>query len=161
MKNLIIILFLLFTNYAFAQVVSSDTRMVSGDIQIWGGGFTTFGGEYEQGLFDNVTGKGSIDIYPNSYYTGIITRVAGSYYFNDLLKINNDQIMVYAGLGLAKGFSLSALYTYGGYAVAVPVHAGAKYFFNDKIGANAEILVGRKYTSSAAFKFGVTFKWEK
>jgi len=78
----------------------------------------------------------------------------GSYHFNELLRLSDNKLDLYAGLGLIySGFTYSNEYrtlyrslgignptTYGG--IDIGGHLGARYFFNEKIGGFAEAGFG-------------------
>ena len=92
-------------------------------------------------------------------YTFIDFGVRGSYHFNELFKINNDQLDIYGGGSL--GFLVSSFSgntgsgyddLYGG-GLRPGVHAGARYYFSDKFAGYGELGYGLAYLS-----VGVTLK---
>jgi hypothetical protein len=93
-------------------------------------------------------------------YSFIDFGVRASYHFNEVFKINVDELDIYGGgfLGL-----VTSNYDYDGPGnyrddydggVRAGIHAGARYFFAPKVAGYAELGVG--YVSAS---IGVTFKF--
>jgi hypothetical protein len=170
MKNLHYTLLLVFSLIAstqsFAQLaVDKGTKFANLGIGVGGYGYYTGGGgvglnaSLDFGVAPNITvggvvGYRSYGSVSNYNYNSFDIGARGSYHFNELLSLTSDKIDLYAGLGLSY-FSFS----YGGFAsnygtVYVPIHLGGRYFFNEKIGAFAELG-----SSLATLKLGVTAKF--
>ena len=85
--------------------------------------------------------------YRYGYY---LVGAKGSYHFNELLKLNNEQLDVYGGLSLYylgyratyKGFDGTTEYKATGGGVDFGIHAGARYMFAGNVGAFAELGYG-------------------
>jgi len=91
-------------------------------------------------------------------YTFIDIGVRGSYHFNEIFEITNEQFDVYGGVFL--GYTASSYSgddfglgdPYGG-RVTGGIHIGARYYFTEKVGAYAELGYGL-----APLAIGATFK---
>ncbi|MBK0383066.1 hypothetical protein I5M32_08855 [Pedobacter sp. SD-b] len=112
-----------------------------------------FGASFEKGINDNISVGGNFDYLAtdfgasgvNSKFTAIYLAARGSYHFNNLLKVNNKHIDLYAGPSLGYrifswkddfGGSLGNKY---GSGLFIGIHIGGKYYFNDKIGVFLEL----------------------
>jgi len=92
-------------------------------------------------------------------YTFIDIGVRGSYHFNEIFEINNEQVDVYGGAFL--GFLISSFSgeTFSGYddpysgGLRLGIHAGARYYFTEKVAGYGELGYG-----IAPLSLGVTFK---
>lgn len=92
-------------------------------------------------------------------YTFLDIGVRASYHFSELFEINNEKVDVYGGafLGfLISSFSGDSVTGYddpysGG--VRLGLHAGARYFFSEKVAGYGELGYG-----IAPLSLGVTFK---
>lgn len=92
-------------------------------------------------------------------YTFIDIGVRGSYHFSELFEINNDKVDIYGGAFL--GFLLSSYSgdAFTGYndpftgGLRLGIHAGARYFFTEKVAGYAELGYGL-----APLSLGLTFK---
>ncbi len=129
----------------------------------YGAGGLGFGGSLEYGIHDAIS-VGALGGYSGTNYLGynfsVITIGArGSYHFNELLKLGNDKIDLYAGAGLAYrkvsfgGLSgLSAYDTAGG---IIPLfHLGGRYYLTDNIAGYVELGSG-----FGTAQVGVAFKF--
>lgn len=92
-------------------------------------------------------------------YTFVDVGVRGSYHFNDVFEITNDQLDVYGGLFL--GYIISSYSgddfgvtnnPYGG-AFRLGLHIGTRYYFTEKVAGYAEVGYG-----IAPLSLGATFK---
>ena len=83
----------------------------------------------------------------------------GNYHFNRLFKLPS-QVGVYAGLSLGY-FVASSSSDYVGTSYSQPgcnLQTGARYFFNNKFGVNAEVVLGAIGLTGGEFKAGITYK---
>lgn len=116
------------------------------------------GGTLEYGITDQIS------VGPSFYFakwgdfggTLLTFSARGSYHFNELLKIKNEKLDVYAGAGV--GFNKwtydgSFVGTYGS-GVYIPFHIGGRYYFSEKFGAHAEVGGG-----VATLLAGITLKF--
>ena len=97
----------------------------------------------------------SVD-YRHSIF-GILAN--GNYHFNRLFKLPS-QVGVYAGLSLGY-FIASSSSDYVGTSYSQPgcnLQTGARYFFNNKFGVNAEVVLGAIGLTGGEFKAGITYK---
>lgn len=92
-------------------------------------------------------------------YTFLDIGVRGSYHFSELFEIRNEKVDVYGGAFL--GFLVSSFSgddnfgyndPYGG-GVRLGIHAGARYFFSEKVAGYGELGYG-----IAPLAIGFTFK---
>lgn len=160
----------LVSTHSFAQMpIDKGTTFVNAGIGV--GGYTGVGGialgaGADFGVAPSITVGGQAAYRSFNYgYLGVNDKVnylyfaaRGSYHFNELLKLNMNQLDLYAGLGIGyESVSYSSNYGSGfntfASGVYIPVHIGARYMFSDKIGGIAEIGSG----VSPLF-LGVTFK---
>ena len=161
-KIFTLVILSIFSTALFAQVVNSDTKYAGASIQLWGDGFYAFGGEYEQGFLDNITAKAKVHLVAGGIYSSVITHLAGNYYFNDLFKIDNDNLELYGGVGIARLWNIGTLlFLDDGYFAVFPAHVGGRYFFNDKLGVNLELLGGRRYNNKITAQLGLNLKLGK
>lgn len=92
-------------------------------------------------------------------YTFLDIGVRGSYHFSELFEIRNEQVDVYGGLSLGYLISnYSGDPVFGGYdpypdVFRLGIHAGARYFFSDKVAGYGELGYG-----VAPLALGLTFK---
>ncbi|KAB7730469.1 hypothetical protein F5984_15110 [Rudanella paleaurantiibacter] len=157
---------LLLGNTAFAQLeVGKGSKFLNAGIGLggWGGigyaGGIGLGASFEVGVADNIT-VGAIGAYRGYSGYGAYYSIGGrgSYHFNEILKISEDKLDVYAGLGLIySGWSWNESFagfrgSYGG--VGLGGHVGARYFFKPNLGAFAEAGFG-----VAPLQVGLSFKF--
>jgi len=91
-------------------------------------------------------------------YTFLDIGVRGSYHFSELFEIRNEQVDVYGGLSL--GYLISN-YSGDNFGFSDPypdvvrfgIHAGARYFFSEKVAGYGELGFG-----VAPLALGLTFK---
>ena len=169
MKRLLVIAFVLFSASLFAQ-----GSLEKGKAQINAGiGVTTWGvpiyAGFDVGVHEWITvgGKVSYRNYGGGRYLGdryrqtlIFIGANGNFHFNELLDLPS-QWDLYAGLSL--GYYVwgdprydGVAYDYYGQSstIGAEVQAGARYFFNDRFGVNAELGGG----TGTGLAFGVTIK---
>ncbi len=110
---------------------------------------------FEHGFTKNISAGAGIGYVQKKYasywkYSYFIFGLRGSYHLNEVLKVASDKLDVYAGAGLLYTrykFKYSdhndELYlNSSGGDVDIELHAGARYFFKDKLGAFAELGYG-------------------
>lgn len=91
-------------------------------------------------------------------YTFLDIGVRGSYHFSELFEIRNEQVDVYGGAFLGYLISSFSGDTFGyddpyGSTLRLGIHAGVRYFFNEKIAGYGELGYGM-----APLSLGLTFK---
>ena len=92
-------------------------------------------------------------------YTFLDIGVRASYHFSKLFEINNEKVDVYGGAFLGFLVSKYSGDTFSGYdnpyggGLRLGIHAGARYFFSEKVAGYAELGYG-----IAPLALGVTFK---
>jgi hypothetical protein len=92
-------------------------------------------------------------------YTFLDIGVRGSYHFSELFEIRNEQVDVYGGAFLGYLISSFSGDTFTGYndpygsTLRLGIHAGIRYFFNEKVAGYGELGYGM-----APLSLGVTFK---
>lgn len=111
------------------------------------------GASFEVGITDAISVGANVDYLSSNYkfgssklnFTTIYLAARASYHFNNLLKIQNEKIDVYAGASVGyRIFSWSDNANNGlgnayGSGVYLGVHVGGKYYFTEKIGAFVEV----------------------
>ncbi|MEI7581677.1 hypothetical protein [Runella sp.] len=132
----------------------------------YGAGGIGLGGSFEFGIHDAIS-VGVLGGYSGrSNYLGsgsnwsVLTFGArGSYHFNELLKLDDDKIDLYAGLGLGYrniswGYAGTAYSSSYGSGVLLLAHIGGKYYFKPNLGVFAELGSGfGTLQAGIAFKF--------
>ncbi|MBL7756595.1 MAG: hypothetical protein JNL59_04350 [Chitinophagaceae bacterium] len=126
-----------------------------------------FGASFEAGITDAISVGGNVDYLSSKYasdfkFTALYIAARGSYHFNELLKITNEKVDVYAGVTLGyRAFSWKNDYNNGGLGnsygsgVFLGGYAGARYYFGTGIGAFAELgAIG-----STNARLGVAFRF--
>ncbi|MBO9732658.1 MAG: hypothetical protein J7623_28705 [Chitinophaga sp.] len=118
---------------------------------------------YEYGVAKNISAGIGIGYVKRKFtsedkYTYLMFTARGSYHFNELMKLSNPKLDIYAGAGLVyrrytykytelfPGSEGEAAYTKdyttSGGNVDAEIHAGARYLFTNHIGAFAELGYG-------------------
>ncbi|TAE28139.1 MAG: hypothetical protein EAZ91_15170 [Cytophagales bacterium] len=151
-------------NTAFAQLaVDKGDKFLNAGIGLGGGyygysGGIGIGGSFEVGVAKNIT-VGVVGAYRGYEFASAYRLGArGSYHFNEILKISEDKLDLYAGVGLIYGgWTWKESYvglrsSYGG--VDFGGHVGARYFFKPALGAFAEAGFG-----VAPLQVGLSFKF--
>ncbi|MFV2016203.1 MAG: outer membrane beta-barrel protein, partial [Candidatus Heimdallarchaeota archaeon] len=154
--------------YSMAQFdpYSDEAKMLTTGIGVSGWGIPIFV-RYEQGIAENITIGGTVSYQSKGYgstgykwrvsYFGISAR--GSYHFNELLDLN-DSWDLYAGPSVGYYFGKFRTDDFvdgtanGGFGIGL--HAGARYFINEKIAVNLDAGGGSLFggvTIGATFIF--------
>ena len=112
----------------------------------------------EYGITDFNTGSLGVGLdlgYQSMDFLNILFIGAkASYHFNDLLDLSNDAWDIYGGAGLYyRNFDYTGIGVNYSSGVYPAVHAGARYYFSEKVGAFGE--VGNSW---GWLKLGVAFK---
>jgi hypothetical protein len=138
---------LLFSSQAFAQFEKGDKLLNLGiGLGTYGAGGLGFGGSFEIGITNDIS-VGALGAYSGTNYFGSRFSVLsfgarGSYHFNNLLDLGVPELDLYGGLGIGyrtvswDGFGGTQTWGSGVFLLA---HVGARYYFNEKIGAYAEL----------------------
>ena len=119
-------------------------------------------GYFESGLTDEIGLGGRLRFWSKYGVTSISMQGVGTYHFNNLLNLANDQLDFFGGFGL--GFQRISDEGFGVTGLMLSPHVGGRYFFNEKVGANAklgyDILVIEGFTfSNASLSLGVSFRF--
>lgn len=150
----------LVSTHSFGQMpIDKGTTFVNAGIGVGGGYYYSAGvglnAAADFGVYKNITVGPAIGYRSfGDGYGGFDIGARGSYHFNELIKLPNDKVDLYAGLGVAY-FKYTGPYSsfYNSSFVAVPIHIGGRYFFSDNVGGFAELG-----SSISVLKLGVTFK---
>ena len=175
-KNLIPFLLVgclvLLSGSAFAQYEKGDKLLNVGiGVNSYYNGGIPFGASFEVGVTDEISVGGSVDYLSHNYgnvfgndwrFTAIYIGARGSYHFNELLNLSNENIDIYGGLTLGyrsfswsdSGFGTGLSSSYGN-GVFLGIYAAGRYYFSEKVGAFLE--VGAVGSTNA--KLGVAFKF--
>ncbi len=127
------------------------------------------GASFEVGITNDISVGANVDYLSSNYkftntklsFTTIYFAARASYHFNNLFKIENEKIDLYAGPSLGyrvfcwKDNSNNSLGDAYGSGVYIGMHVGAKYYFTEKIGAFVE---GGDVGSTNA-RVGVAFRF--
>ena len=178
MKKLILVLVLvvglvsLGVNQASAQFAKNDNLLNIGiGVNSYYSGGIPFGASFEVGVTDEISVGGSVDYLSHNYgsvfgsdwkFTAIYIGARGSYHFNELLNLSNENIDVYGGLTLGyrsfswsdSAFGTGRVDIYGS-GMFLGIYAAGRYYFSEKVGAFLE--VGAVGSTNA--KLGVAFKF--
>lgn len=166
MKNFIYVFFIT-TCMVLSHVESNAQSFQKGDVIVNAGiglgatfAFTSglglpLGGGIEFAITEAIGVGGDIGFVSGSGLTALYVGPKGYYHFNELLNIENDQLDIYAGIGLYyRHFSYSG-FTFGiGNGIYPGFHIGGRYYFSDNFGVNAEL--GNSY---GWFKAGICLKF--
>lgn len=115
-----------------------------GSTYTWGGLSMPLGGGLEYGVTDLEVGSigvgGDLGFISGSGLTITYIGAKGSYHFNEMLELENDDLDVYGGLGLYyRHFNYSGIGSSFGSGVMAGFHVGSRYYFADNIGGYAEL----------------------
>ncbi|HEU5146856.1 MAG TPA: hypothetical protein VFT90_09080 [Chryseosolibacter sp.] len=176
MKKILTILFAVALVFSAATLASAQARYDKGDVLVNAG--IGLGYYYAGGVPLQLSAEWAVnDVFSvgpyfgyTSYnynwgfgdrwrYTFIDIGVRGSYHFSELFEINNEKVDIYGGAFL--GFLISSFSgeTFTGYndpyggGVRLGIHAGARYFFSEKVAGFGELGYGL-----APLSLGLTFK---
>ncbi len=140
---------------ASAQVYQKGDNLLNVGIGLGGGFGTPMGISFEHGFTDKISG-GAMVTYSSTdvsvyKYTYIIAGARASYHFD----FGVEKLDPY--LGAMLGYNVAKVNNSGvpaGGGIAYGGHAGARYYFTEKIGAFAEVGYGvANLTAGLAFKF--------
>ncbi|MFN8346489.1 MAG: hypothetical protein U0X91_15910 [Spirosomataceae bacterium] len=157
-----------FQTNASAQSYQKGDKLLNLGVGLgtYGAGGIGLGGSFEYGIHDAISvgvlggysGRGNYLGYGR--WSVLTFGARGSYHFNELLKLDDDKIDLYAGLGL--GYR-SITWNYngiGGYndswgsGILFLGHIGGKYYFKPNLGVFAELGSGfGTLQAGIAFKF--------
>jgi len=155
----------LVSTHSFAQMpIDKGTSFINAGIGVGGYGYFNGSGVaitagYETGVYKNITVGGIAGF--RTYGSGTSSfdiGARGSYHFNELTKLTDDKLDLYAGLGVSfYRFTYGSSYvgiSNAAYTTAyVPIHIGARYLFASNLGGFAEVS-----SSLATLRLGLTFK---
>lgn len=158
LSSLFIVTLLAFSaQSAIAQYQKGDKLLNAGiGVGTYGAGGLGLGGSFEYGIHDAISVGALAGYSGRSNYLGSGVRwsvltigARGSYHFNELLNLDNDQIDLYGGVGLGYrniSFNVDGLGSIFGNAYnggIIPLaHIGGKYYFQPNLGIYAELGSG-------------------
>jgi hypothetical protein len=153
----ITILFTLFSSvYSYSQSTDQNSKRVDLGLGLVDE-ITLVGGNFDYAVADNIFVGFSGYLNSKEKLYSLFPTIKGSYYLNNLLNLPKDNLDLYAGLGVSKLF-----FFYSGFntssEIYFPVHAGGRYFFNDKLGIHAQITISNKVVDANIFNLGITIK---
>ncbi len=172
MKKLLTLTFvvtaLLFSSKVNAQAYKEGDKLLNVGVGLSSYYFgTPFGVSYESGINENISVGGQFDYNSGKSsgladwgYTAFYVGARGSYHLAPLLKLNDDKIDLYAGLGLGyqsfkwNDSSYGFGYSYGN-GIFFNYFIGGKYYFTEKIGAFVEL----GYTGLSSSRLGLAVKF--
>jgi hypothetical protein len=162
--TLVIGLIFLSNTNANAQSFGKGDMVINGGIGL---GYTysvaaglglPIGGGLEYGVVDLETGSigvgGTVGYVGGDFFNILYIGAKGSYHFNELLEVENDEWDFYGGISiLYRNFNISGSRYNFGSGIVPGFHAGTRYYFADNIGGYAELG-----NSFAWLNLGVVFK---
>lgn len=105
-----------------------------------------FGGGVEYGITDGIGVGGFVGYASGGDLSVFYIGGKGSYHFNELLNIKNENLDLYAGLGIYyrkfsfSGFDFGLGSGFGfGSGIRPGFHIGGRYYFSEKFGVQAEL----------------------
>jgi Outer membrane protein beta-barrel domain len=174
MKKLLTLTFvvtaLLFSSKVNAQAYKEGDKLLNVGVGLSSYYYgTPFGVSYESGINENISVGGQFDYNSGSYgaytlsdwkYTAFYVGARGSYHLAPLLKLNDDKIDLYAGIGLGyQSFKWNDNGYGAGYSTGSGIFfnyfIGGKYYFTEKIGAFVEL----GYTGLSSSRLGLAVKF--
>ncbi len=167
------------TLLAFAAIICFQTSSIAQSYQkgdkllnlgiglgTYGAGGLGLGGSFEFGIHDAISvgvlggysGRGDY-LGSGARWSVITVGARGSYHFNELLKLSDDKIDLYAGLGLGYrniswGYSGTTYSSNYGSGILLLGHIGGKYYFKPNVAAYAELGSG-----FGTLQAGISFKF--
>ncbi|TYP95149.1 hypothetical protein LX73_0444 [Fodinibius salinus] len=138
------------TSYPFQEgdlVINAGIGLGATYSTFGGGGLgLPLGAGAEYGVADLETGiigvGGDFGFISGSGVSILYIGGKGSYHFNELLELGNDNLDLYGGLGLYYrnySFSNSFVSSNVGSGMVAAFHLGARYYFSEQLGAYAEL----------------------
>ena len=157
--------FMLFNLNLNAQTFQEGDAVINGGIGLgttytWAGGLgIPLGAGFEYGVTDLETGSigvgGDIGYVSGGSLSILYIGGKGSYHFNDLLEVENENLDLYGGLGIYyRNFSFSGTGSTFASGLVASFHVGTRYYFTDNFGGYAEL--GNNW---AWLNLGVTYKF--
>ncbi len=160
--------FIFNTPNANAQFKNGDKLLNLGlGLNSYYSGGIPLGASLEVGITDEISVGGGASFLSHTYFgndkfTAIYIGGRGSYHVNEILKLNNEKMDLYAGAALGyRSFSWSNDYIGGslggsyGSGIYFGGFIGGRYYFSEKMGAFLELGAG----GSSNANVGVTFKF--
>lgn len=115
-----------------------------GSTYSWAGSLgLPFGAGVEYGITDLETGSigvgGDFGMISGSGLTITYIGARGSYHFNELMELENNDLDLYGGLGLYyRNFSYSGSGSFGS-GITAAFHVGTRYYFSENFGIYGEL----------------------
>jgi hypothetical protein len=140
-----------------------------GSYGLYGTGGLPLTASFEHGVSKNISAGIEAGFIQRKFaydwkYSYFMVGLRGSYHFNEALSITNSKLDVYGGAGLlyrhftVKYGDAQPDDYYGGKsssgAMTIDLHAGGRYFFNEHVGAYAELGYG-----ISPLKLGISLKF--
>ncbi len=161
----------LFSQVATAQYKKGDKLLNLGiGLNSYYSGGIPLSASFEYGVTEDISVGGMLDYLSYNYgipgynyhFSALYLGARGSYHFNRLLNLRDQNWDIYGGASLGyRSFSWNDSYTgvglgnaYGS-GVFLGIHAGAKYYFSPKFGAFGELGA----LGSSNIRIGVAFKF--
>lgn len=116
-----------------------------GSTYSWAAGLNMpFGGGLEYGVTDLEVGSigvgGDLGFISGSGLTITYIGAKGSYHFNEMLEVEDENLDLYGGLGIYyRNFSYDGIGSFNNSGAYAGFHVGGRYYFADNIGGYAEL----------------------
>ena len=165
---LLVCLGLVISQAVYAQSYEKGNKLLNVGLGLgtYGAGGLGFGGSFEVGIHPAISVGVLAGYSGRSNYLGSGARwsvltlgVRGSYHLGELLKLNDDKIDIYAGLGLGYrnvswGYTGTLYSDNSGSGILPLAHIGGRYYFSNNMAAYAELGSG-----FGALQAGISFKF--
>src|SRR6478609_2554504 len=160
----------LLSNTASAQYKKGDNLLNIGiGLNSYYSGGVPLSVMYEKGVTDDISVGGGIDYLSYHYdvggtdysYTATYIGARGSYHFNKLLNLRDENWDIYGGASLGyrsfswKGYNGAGAGDAYGSGLFLGIHAGARYYFNKSVGGFVELGA----LGSTNVRLGVAFRF--
>jgi hypothetical protein len=138
-----------------AQSIEKGSQIIDLGIERKHLGIKHIGGDFELGLADNIGAGGIFTFRHVSSFTELKGAVFGRYHASEILKIKDEKIDLYTGLGLGM---IYRKYTYAGSDsnLFIQLDLGGRYYFTDKLGAYGHLILAKGIYSG--FGIGGSYK---
>lgn len=152
-------------SHSMAQSFQKGDAVLSGGIGVgntytWTGGLgIPLGVSFEYGVTDLEVGSigigGDIGYVSGGSLSILYIGGKGSYHFNELLEVENENLDLYGGLGIYyRNFSYSGTASTFASGMVAGFHVGTRYYFTENLAGYAEL--GNNW---AWLNFGVSYKF--
>lgn len=150
---------------AQAQAFQKGAKLVDAGFEFTdydGAGVVPVFANFEAGVTDDIGVGGKLKLWSKNGVHSLTVQGTGNYHFGRLMRLSNNQLDLFGGLGLGINRISFDGYSESGFIVTPQV--GARYFFTERVGATAKLgfdhytIEGYGFTD-VIFGLGVSFKF--